>query len=313
MDHLSDPWHDTAVIEIRVPRRRHLGPIVAAVIAVATVVAAAPAVALSPFPTLVISPDSKNVTGKDGHTPSTLVGDQYECSRTNPEMTIVDDSERGTVRLRTSPGHLTFDVNSSPGGSWEDAYISAGNNPDGYDSAQCNWLGVGKGYVIPVNAGGAGTLTASIKLHTVAGFAGDAGFDIWLTGPGQHLGYGTTASMEEASSSSSEVMVWLNSPGINRGEYHSLGYRVIDGRSWEVLYADPHPWRYVVFAAPLATSKAVTITDHNINLFDLIRFAADHGLVKTGAELQAVDAGFEWYEDPTGGTQVEAYSLTGVK
>ena len=61
-----------------------------------------------------------------------------------------------------------------------------GNNPDGYDSAQCNWLGVGKGYVIPVPAGRSGTLTASIKLHTVAGFAGDAGFDIWLTGRSQH-------------------------------------------------------------------------------------------------------------------------------
>ena len=262
---------------------------------------------------LITSPNSKNVTGKDGRVPSTLVGDQYECARTNPEMTIVDDSERGTVRLGTDPGHLKFDIKSSPGGSWEDAYISAGNNPDGYDSAQCNWLGVGKGYVIPVPAGGAGTLTGSITLHTVAGFAGDAGFDIWLTGPGQHTGYGTTATMEESSSNTTEVMVWLNSPGIDRNEYHSLGYRVIDGRSWEVLYTLAHRWRYVVFAAPLATSKAVTITDHNINLFDLIRFAADHGLVKTGAELQAVDAGFEWYEDPTGGTQVEAYSLTGVK
>ena len=106
--------------------------------------------------------------------------------------------------------------------------------------------------------------------------------------------------MEESSSNTTEVMVWLNSPGINRHEYHSLGYRVIDGRSWEVLYTLAHLWRYVVFAAPLATSKAVTITDHNIKLFDLIRFAADHGLVKKGAELQAVDAGFEGYEDPHG-------------
>ena len=144
----------------------------AAVITVAAVVAAAPASALGPGPTLITSPNSKNVTGKDGRVPSTLVGDQYECARTNPEMTIVNDSERGTVRLGTDPGHLKFDIKSSPGGSWEDAYISAGNNPDGYDSAQCNWLGVGKGYVIPVPAGAAGTLTASIKLHTVARLRG---------------------------------------------------------------------------------------------------------------------------------------------
>ncbi len=108
-------------------------------------------------------------------------------------------------------------------------------------------------------------------------------------------------------------MVWLNSSGINRGSYHSLGYHVIDGRRWDVLYTGLHPWQTVVFAAPLATSRAVTVTDHNIHLFTLIRYAADHGLVETGAELQAVDAGFEWYEDPTGGTQVEGYRLTGVK
>ena len=174
------------VIEIRVPRRRHFGLIAAAVVAVTAVAAAAPARALAPVPTLIAAGKSKNVTGKDGRVPSTLAGDQYECTRTNPEMTIVDDSERGTVWLGTDPGHLKFDVKSSPQRSWEDAYISAGNNPDGYDSAQCNWLGVGKGYVIPVPAGGSGTLTASIKLHTVAGFAGDAGFDIWLTGRSQH-------------------------------------------------------------------------------------------------------------------------------
>jgi hypothetical protein len=167
------------VIEIRVPRRRHFGLIAAAVVAVTAVAAAAPASALAPVPTLIAAGKSKNVTGKDGRVPSTLAGDQYECTRTNPEMTVVDDSERGTVRLGTDPGHLKFDIKSSPQASWEDAYISA---------------------------------------------------------------------------------------GIDRSEYHSLGYRVIDGRSWEVLYTLAHRWRYVVFAAPLATSKAVTITAHNIKL-----------------------------------------------
>jgi len=38
--------------------------------------------------------------------------------------------------------------------------------------------------VVPIPVGKAGPLTASIQLHTVAGFEGDAGFDIWLTGPG---------------------------------------------------------------------------------------------------------------------------------
>lgn len=254
-------------------------------------------------------PASNNVTVQD---PTVLTGNQYECSRTSPEMTTNDGSEAGSVKLGTEPGRLKFDIKSSPDGYWQDAYISAGNNPDGYDSAQCNWIGVGKGYDVPIPEGRAGTLTASIRLHTVAGFAGDAGFDIWMTGPGIDAGWGTTAAMEEASSSTTEVMVWLNSPGINRAEYDSLGYQEIDGRSWDVLYTGLHPFRTVVFAAPLATSNAATLTDHDIPLSTLIKYAADHGLVKTGAELQAVDAGFEWYEDPTGGTQVEGYSLTGV-
>jgi hypothetical protein len=228
-------------------------------------------------------------------------------------MTIVDGSEHGKVRIATAPGHLRFDIKSSPQGYWQDAYISAGNNPDGYDSARCNWLGVGKGYAIPVPVGKAGSLTASIKFHTVAGFAGDAGFDIWLTGPGKYTGYGTTAKMEEASRDTTEIMVWLNSPGVDRSTYRHLGHHTIDGRSWDVLYRGHHPWRTVIFAAPLATSKAVTITDRNIHLFTLIRYAANQGLVETGAELQAIDAGFEWYKDPTGGTQVESYSLTNVK
>lgn len=316
------------MIKIPALSRKHLGPLVAAVVAAVFVgaaaapgatqgPAAAPSAAMAPgLPSLVIAagnPSSNNVTGKDGHVPSVLTGSQYECARTNPEMTVNDGSEHGTVKLFTDPGHLKLDINSSPQGAWQDAYISSGNNPDGYDSAQCNWLGVGKGYVVPVAEPSAGTLTASIQLHTVAGFAGDAGFDIWLTAPGTHTGYGTTAKMEEASSGSTEVMVWLNSPGIDRGEYTSLGYRKIDGREWDVLYTGLHPWRTVVFAAPLATSKAVTVTDHTIHLATLIQYATNLGLVKKGAELQAVDAGFEWYDDPTGGTQVESYSLTGVK
>jgi hypothetical protein len=60
------------------------------------------------------------------------------------------------VRLRTDPGHLKFDITSSPGGHWEDAYFSTGNNPYGYDSAQCDWIGVGKGYRITVPAAKAG-------------------------------------------------------------------------------------------------------------------------------------------------------------
>ncbi len=62
------------------------------------------------------APPSHNVTGKDGKVPSLLTGDQYECARTNPEMTIIDGSEVGTVRVGTNPGHLKFDVKSEPAG-----------------------------------------------------------------------------------------------------------------------------------------------------------------------------------------------------
>ncbi len=83
-------------------------------------------------------------------------------------MTVVDDSERGTVRLWHGSRSPEIRCQVKPAGLLEDAYISAGNNPDGYDSAQCNWLGVGKGYCDHAGRprGGYGvTLTASIKLH----------------------------------------------------------------------------------------------------------------------------------------------------
>ena len=284
----------------------------AAVVAVATVIAASVATASPAF-----AKGSHNVTGKNGKVPSVLRGDQYECARTSPEMTVVDDSDHGTVRLRTDPGHLKFDITASPGGHWEDAYISAGNNPYGYDSAQCDWLGVGKGYRIPVPAAKAGTLTASIKVHTADGFEGDAGLDIWLTGPGKDTGYGTTSKMEEDTVGSTEIMVWLNSPGIDRSGYPSIGYQYVDGRWWDVLYSKAssggRKWTYVVFASSLATPKAATVTTRDIHVSKLIGFATSRGWVRKGAELQAVDAGFEWYEDPKDGTQVEGYSLTGVR
>jgi hypothetical protein len=92
-------------------------------------------------------------------------------------------------------------------------------------------------------------------VHTAAGFEGDAGFDIWLTGPGTLTGYGTTAKMEEASVSTTEVMVWLNSPGIDRGGHDSLGYRTVEGRKWDVLYA----W---LAAAPVEVRRIRLVAPH---------------------------------------------------
>jgi hypothetical protein len=297
-------------------RGRRLGSVVAA----ATVALTAAAVVTGVAPAAAVGAESKgshNVTGKNGKVPSVLRGDQYECDRTNPEMTTIDDSEYGSVLLRTDPGHLKFDIAAAPKAYyWQDAYISAGNNPDGYNSAGCDWIGVGKGYQIPVPANKAGTLTASIKLHTATGFEGDAGFDIWLTAPGTHTGHGTTSREEEASAGTTEIMVWLNSPNIDRGGYDSLGYRTVDGRRWDVLYetgSPRHKWTTVIFATSLATSKAATVSDRDIHLSTLIRFAASHGWVKTRAELQAIDAGFEWYHDPDNGTHIQSYSLTGVR
>lgn len=260
---------------------------------------------------------SNNVTATKGSDPTVLTGNQYECTLTSPQMTVNDGSEHGNVKLYTAPGANRFDVNvGGTRGYWNDAYLVEGNNPDGYSSEQCDGWGYGTADTVPVNSGRAGSLTATITMHTVNGFKGDAGFDIWLTGPSTAGKTGLTTADEEASTSTTEIMVWLNSPGIDRGQYDSLGYRYVDGRWWDVLYytghrAD-HPWNYIVFAAPLATSSAHTFTDHNIHLSTLIRYAADKGWVKTGSILQSIDAGFEWYEDTTGGTQIESYSLTGV-
>ena len=269
---------------------------------------------------------AENVTRGSGSDPTTLNGVEYECNLRTPQMTVVDGSMAGNVRLFTHPGRAGMDINNGgTPGHWNNAYLVAGVNPAGYDSTRCNAWGHGKSYQFPVAAAHAGPLHVGvIKMHTVAGFAGNGGFDIWLSASrGRALsgapwtsGHATVTDMQH-SRAATEIMVWLNSPGIWRGQYASLGWVRIRTRIWQVLYyighSLRHPWNYIVFASPEATSKTTTFTVRNLDLQPLIRFAVRHGWVDRHALLQAIDAGFEWYADPTGGTQLMAYSLTGVR
>jgi hypothetical protein len=257
---------------------------------------------------------SDNATGALGKDPTTLNGSKYECTLSNPQMTISDGSEYGNVKLKTDPGHLKFDVNSGGDrGYWNDAYLVSGYNPNGYDSTSCNGWGHGDSYDLPVKATDAGNLVASLHVHTVSGFKGDAGYDIWITAPGT----GHTASDEEAKTTSTEIMVWLNSPGIDRGGYTQYGSIKRSGVNWQIFgytgHRAGHRWDYIVFASSTATSRTYDHTWKGIYLEQLINVAAGRGWITGGAVLQSVDAGFEWYEDPSGGTQVEGYNLTSVK
>ncbi len=261
-------------------------------------------------------PSSHNVTNKGpgNSDPTELVGKQYECTMTDPEMTLTDDSENGTVSLISSPGSSSFSIAS--GGSldyWNDAYLSTGNNSYGYNSAECNNYG-GHSLAFPVSYANLPGLSASTTMSTGNGFKGDAGFDIWLTGNGQYDSWGTTSKDIQGSENSTEVMVWLNSPGIDRGGYTKIGKETIGGITWNVFYYNKHRanhlWNYVVFATDDVNSSATTFTYQNIPLASMIGFTISKGLAESDPVVQSVNAGFEWSADPSSGTGVHSYSLS---
>lgn len=265
-----------------------------------------------------------NVTQPLGKDPTTLIADQYECSLTNPQYTINAGAENGFVKLYTRPGTPFMDVNKPGSGGWNDAYESAGVNPAGYDSTRCDNWGYGKSYKFPVALSDTGSINIKrVTMHTVHGFAGDGGVDMWISpstgttdeGVPWNSGW-VTSKMLQHSKDVTEIMVWLNSPGIWRNQYRSLGWVTISTRTWQVLYytshSARHPWNYIVFAAPLATSRTITFTDRNLALSPLIQYAASKGWVTNNALLQNVDVGFEWYRSPVGGTQVRDLELTDV-
>lgn len=271
----------------------------------------------------IITP-MENITQTVGSDPTTLTGDQYECTLTNPQYTTNVGAENGFVKVYTRPGSTFMDVNKPGSGGWNDAYETAGVNPAGYDSTRCDNWGYGKSYKFPVKLTDMGGLDINkVTMHTVKGFEGDAGIDMWISPSHGKTDEGVlwnsgwvTSKMLQHSADVTEIMVWLNSPGIWREQYQSLGWVTIGTRVWQVLYYDGHrarhPWNYIVFAAPLATDHTATFTDRNLSLAPLIWFAASKGWITKNALLQAVDVGFEWYRSPRGGTQIRSLVTSDV-
>lgn len=261
------------------------------------------------FMTLLVAANPANASSHNitANTPSVVLSSgDYACTLTNPQYTAY--SAGATVISRPHTTGLDMKATS---GYWSNAYLTAGYNPDGYDSERCDAYGYGKSLALPVPVAAAEAMRASISLHTNRSFVGNGGWDIWVTlNPADH-----TAAEEASSGNNTEIMVWVTHPGLADllGNYYG-GYPVmhnvrIDGRYWEVLHAGRSPskkWEYVAFATPSANQGNFTMND--VHLGVLLKWAADRGWIRKGATIQAVDAGFEGGET-TGGTAIKSYSL----
>lgn len=256
---------------------------------------------------LAASPPAAGSHNLTANTPTVVLGSgDYACTLTNPQYTAY--SSDATVVAH--PHTTSLDMNATSN-EWSNAYLTTGYNPEGYDSQRCDAYGYGKSLRLPVSAGRAGTIPASISLYTNSNFVGNGGWDIWATlSPSAH-----TAAEETSSGNNTEIMVWVTHPGLGDllGDYYEgnpVMHNVrIDGRYWDVLHSGRtswKPWQYVAFATPSANQGNFTM--NNVHLGVLLRWAADRGWIRKGATIQAIDAGFEGNES-TGGTKIKSYSL----
>jgi hypothetical protein len=244
----------------------------------------------------------------------------WTCSFTNPEYMI----HAGGATLKVQPGTDKFTVTSAPAGKISDPYISTGYDVS-LDSTLCNNRELpggknkyGKSYAMPVRLGKQGHIIASVHDVTSSNSIGDTGFDIWFT---SSLSDNTYTKMADGGSTSTEIMIWLNHPGLSTQSSNLSYYPVrIDGRWWQVAYnlaanghgkngQHPDGWNVIYFIAPQISNGNVVI--HNLLLNSFFSYAISHGWLLNNDYLMAIDQGGEIIGQ--GAMSVNGYTLTGVQ
>jgi hypothetical protein len=242
-----------------------------------------------------------------------------ECTSTSPQYMI----NAGGAVLRTYPGHRLFTVLSAPSGTWIDPYITVGYN-DSVPSTMCDAHALLNGKYadpgddkLPARLGHIGRIKAGVRDYTPGDFRGDSGFDIWLTANPAHTSYDELARQ---GGSTTEVMIWLNHPGLSVQSPSLLYYPVtIDGKRWRVQIAlasqghrsasHPDGWNVVDFIAPKVANGYTT--DIGLTLNGFLTYAISHGWLKPHDYLMSVNQGFE-FTSGGAGAAVKGYSLTGI-
>jgi hypothetical protein len=234
-----------------------------------------------------------------------LTGDQIACTLTNPEFTF----NPGGAYMRIYQGTTQFAATHIAGKWWQAAYVTAGYNRS-INSELCNRHTTidgshGRSYPVPAPLGRAGRYWGSTRTWTSPGYAGDTGYDIWLSGSERN---NTEAKMVRQGAGTTEVMIWLSHPKLFT--YHRYGAVRIDGRRWDVLLSvggantPGERWNRVFFISPVESTGTVSV--HHLYLNPFLSYAGRTGYLRGSTYLMAIDEGLEF----TRGWGVnEGYSL----
>lgn len=251
---------------------------------------------------------------------TSISGSESACSLTNPEYLI----HAGRASLNLRPGSTWFHATHiGANGYWEDPYMTAGYNGGLGTAYYCDGREIpgsggqyGQAYALPVKIGKQGHIVATVKDWTSSAFRGDSGFDIWFEPSASDTSY---AQMVNGGDASTEIMIWLNHPGLRVQSSSLRYYRTrIDGRWWRVevgkasaghgrTASHPRGWTVVNFIAPQYTNGNVTV--HNLVLNSFGSYAIAHGWLRASDYWMGINNGFEMTQ---GSATAESFTMTGA-
>lgn len=250
-----------------------------------------------------------------GSAPTSISGAESACSLTSPVDYLIH-AGRADVNLR--PGSTWFHAtHAGTAGLWEDPYLTAGYNGGLNTAYYCTTRAgrPGQAYNLPVKIGRQGHIVATVTAWTSSYFRGDTGFDIWFEPSTADTSY---AQMQNGGNASTEIMIWLNHPGLRTQSSNLRYYRTrIDGRWWQVevgmasaghghTASHPHGWTVVNFIAPQYQNGNVTV--HNLVLNTFASYAISHGWLRASDYWMGINEGFEFTR---GSATAETFTMTG--
>lgn len=248
-----------------------------------------------------------------------ISGSNSACTLTDPEYLIHAGRASLSLRPKATYFHATH-VGTK--GLWEDPYMTAGYNGGLGTAYYCNGREIpgsggkyGRAYKLPVKIGKQGHIVATVNSWTSAAFRGDSGFDIWFEPSASDTSY---AQMQNGGNASTEIMIWLNHPGLRVQSSNLRYYRTrIDGRWWRVevgkasaghgrTSSHPHGWTVVNFIAPQYKNGNVVV--HNLVLNSFGSYAIHHGWLRASDYWMGINEGFEFTQ---GSATAQRFIMTG--
>jgi hypothetical protein len=209
-------------------------------------------------------------------------------------------TRQATTCIKVMRHHLDFQITKiAYHGVWGYPNISSGWEANRYS---CTWVS-GACFHYPVQEKHDGNPVTSVATYEAPGTF-NTSYDIWFNQTDAH----------PLQDNGTEVMIWLQHPGIPMSNYHILRYVVIDGIHWEVISWIAHNWLLGISWNYVAYVKVHQGTG-NVYGLHLNPFFADairHGELSPNWWLTGIDFGWELVH---GGlhNNVHYYSLTGVK